>query len=748
MLRGKLKLNRRGFLTAASQLAAAAAIDPLVCRAALPKSMPWDKDGSHGRPVAPRSIYSIHQLSEQAVLDTYEQILLEACSNAAPEWKTADFDASAGLWGDGASSGNGGIRTIVSVLLACATLIRYGHLDQATSNDLIAKSKAAVRFTTETHRTGTALCSDGKKWGATPGFGPESWQSGMWTGTLAWASWLIWDRLGAELQQGLEQVIAWECDILSHRPPPNGLWLDTKAEENGWEVPCLVMSTLMFPTHPHVSDWQQTAYRYMMNTLCTDADTRDTSISDGRPLNEWIKGANLQPDYTLENHGIFHPAYVGCSSYFLTQAVMYYTYAHRAVPQAATHHLLDTWRMFQTIILPWGESACPQGMDWELHGLPYINLYASLATRWRDPLAAHLEQCNLQYLRAWQVMCHGSLATPGSRFGIVRHAINAEQASYGFLAHKIFGSAVEAMSSRTAAEQENGVRDYPYVDFIAHRTLDKFVSFSWKNKIMGLLIPTAQGHEGNPDFTAPIQDGFVGSFEIDFLPESNGENKPVVVEHQRLETPDGFETTGTVLSHSGRLKQTIKMTSLGDRFVVYEDHVIAAEPVTITGERGLPVGIENDEITGGTRVLTCQQSQIVFDWQRTQGSVPISGSWVNVDGRLGAAVLSGSGICYVQAAGYSRGISICSDILFGSFSNQSRRFRTGEAVAHRLAVFAVEVTPKETAAFAKSCSIREVGHEEGDQRILRFRAPEGHWREVKLLPVSPANLPALRSSGT
>ena len=193
---------------------------------------------------------------------------------------------------------------------------------------------------------------------------------------------------------------------------------------------------------------------------------------------------------------------------------MYYTYGGRPVPQAATHHLLDTWRMFQSIILPWGEAAYPQGMDWELHGLPFINLYASLATHWHDPFAARMEQCSLQYLRAWQMMGQGSLAIPGSRFGITRHAINAEQAAYGFLAHKIFGRAGR-LTARAAAAQEQGVRDYPYVDFIAHRTQKKFVSFSWKNRIMGMLIPIGEGHEGNPDFTVPIPNGFVGSFELD-----------------------------------------------------------------------------------------------------------------------------------------------------------------------------------------------------------------------------------------
>ncbi len=720
------KLNRRDFL---STLATSTGLIPLGFSRSLPAAeiqSPVNRDAGDraGTPArAPaKEIYRIHSLTERALLETYTVVLEEACRYADQDWKTSSFDPAAGYWGDGVGDGNGGIRTVASMLLACATLLKFDDgLDASARRDLFSKSAAALRYATATHRTGTQKCTDGSQWGATENFGRGSWQSGMWTGTLAFGVWLIWDKLDASLQQAFQRVIAWECDILSHRLPPNGFSLDTKAEENGWEVPCLALGELMFPSHPHAAAWHEAALLYMMNTLCTEGDTHDATPVDGQPVNEWVKGANLYPDFTLENHNIFHPAYVACSCYFLTQAVMYYTFGSKPVPQSATHHLMDTWRMFETIILPWGEVAYPQGMDWELHGLPYLNLYASLATHNHDSLAAHMEQCSLQYLRAWQLMGEGSLAIPGSSFGITRHAINAEQAAYGFLAHKIFGPAAGEITAPAAAAREQGVRDYPYVDFIAHRTLKKFASFSFKNRIMGQLIPIGEGHQGSPDFTVPIQNGFVGSFELDPPGDPKTRNKITVVDQDRRQTADGFEATGTLLLNDGRLQQKLRMISVGSQTVIYEDLVTAVVDVTIHNERGLPVGIENDEITGGSRAVSSQDGQTVFDWKNPRQLLGLAGSWVNVEGRLGVVMLAGAGLAYAQASKYSPGICVYSDILYGSSSDETRRFKVGDQVARRVGVLYVEVTPKETSTLAHSCRIEN----RPDGNVLHFNQPSG-----------------------
>jgi len=673
-----------------------------------------------------KDVYQIHHLSERDILQTYISVLRDACHHAERDWKGPAFDAAAGYWGDGVSGGNEGIRTIASMVLACGTLLKYDDgLNADDRKDLLDKATAAIRYATATHVTGTQKCTDGKHWGATAKFGPESWQSGMWTGTLAFGAWLMWDKLGPDLQQGMERVVASEDDILTGRKPPNGLWLDTKAEENGWEVPSLVLGELIFPKHPHAAAWHETAVRYMMNTLCTADDLHDTNVVDGRAVNEWVGGANLQPDFTLENHNIFHPSYVGCSSYFMTQAAMYYTYAGQPIPQAASHHLMDTWRMFQTIILPWGEAAYPQGMDWELHGLPFLNLFATLGTHEKDPLAARMEEQNLQYIRAWQMMRHGDLAIPGSRLGITRHSINAEQASYGFLAHKIFGPPARELTVRAAAAQTQGVREYRYVDFIAHRTAKKFASFSWKNRIMGMLIPIGEGHEGNPEFTVPIPNGMAGSFEL----TPRGDIKTSVVEHSWKITHDGFETTGTLLLNGGRLKQTLKLTSIGDNTVIYQDRVSALSDVSVAQERGVPLGIENDEISGGVRVLSDQDGQTIFEWQKHQPPAAVRGSWANVDGRLGVVVAAGAGITYAEGSGYQPGISVCTDILYNSFFARPKQFKAGQEVAHRVVVLYVEVTSKKTAALAQSVRIEN----KPDGQVLHFKLADGGKAELPLL---------------
>ena len=632
----------------------------------------------------------------------------------------AATDPAVGYWGSGRSDNmNEGIRSVAGMVIACGSLVKYdAALSDADRQECLRKATRAIRYAVSTHRSGAGKCTDGKPWGG-------SWQSAMWTGTLGFGAWIIWDDLNPELKQGVERVVASEADRFLSVKPPSGIWDDTKAEENGWDMTCLALAPCMFPTNPHAAAWKSKGIEYMINTLSVPNDAQDATLVDGRPVSEWFAGANLQPDFTLENHGFFHPCYVACSSYFLTQAAMYSTYGGQPIPQAATHHLLDTWKMLQAIILPGGESAFPQGMDWELHGLSFINLYASLASDQKDPLAARLENNCIQYLHAWQVMRQGDMTIPGSSLGFTRHAICAEQAAYAYLAHQVFGPPVKAVSYREAALEVEGVKPHEYVEFISHRTGSKLVSFSWKNKMMGMVVPIGPGHEGNPHFTVPIASGFVGSFDL----AGKRGAKVKTVEHQWSESPRGFETTGTLLVNGELLKQTLRVTSVGESAVVYQDRVTALADVTMSRELGIPVGIENDKVTGGQRVVYHRDGQKTFTWQQPQAAFAVPGTWANVDGRLGVVMARGSGMTYQQASGYDPHTAVCADVLYGSFLQRPQQCKAGDQVARRIVVFFTEVSPERTAALAVSVNVEEGPND----RVLRLKLPEGGQAAVPLL---------------
>ncbi len=663
--------------------------------------------------------YHIESLSERQVLDMYTSLLRDACHHADQFWKDWPVDPRAGMWGTGRSDQmNEGIRAISEMVLASGALLKYSDaLTEEERKELTRKSIAGIRYAVETHLSGTQKCTDGKPWGG-------SWQSAMWTATLGLGAWLIWDKLDPDLRKDLERVLGSESDRFLNVKPPGKEPGDTKAEENGWNMICLSVSANMFPQNPHAALWNEKGLEYMMNTLSAPQDQEDKSVVDGRPVSEWFSGPNINTDFTLENHGIFHPSYVGCSSYFMTEAAMHYTLAGKPVPQAASHHLMDTWRMFQGVILPSGESAYPQGMDWELHGLTFINLFAALASWQKDPLAARMERMSLQYMRAWQQMANGDLAVPGSRLGLTRHASCAEQAAYGYLAHKIFGPPVPEMPAGQAVSSVEGVRVSDPVQFITHRTAHKLASFSWTNHIMGLVMPIGAGHEDEPFFTSPVHDGLIGAFDL----QPAGKNITKLLEHSWKKAPDGFETTGTLLLCDGRLKQTARIISIGEKTVVYQDHVIALTNLTIARERGALLGIENDQVSGGVREVSFQDGHASFDWRKPQPAKSIAGPWANVDGRLGIVTVSGSGMAYSQASKYAA-MSVYSDILYGSYTDHARTFKAGDEVASRVIVYSVEITPEETAALSQSARVEGApGHRE-----LLFKLPEAGEARIPLL---------------
>jgi hypothetical protein len=98
----------------------------------------------------------------------------------------------------------------------------------------------------------------------------------------------------------------------------------------------------MMPAHPHNSKWAEAAKRYVYTVFGTSADKNDTAPGDdGKLVKDWVVGANINDDYSLENHNRFHIEYVFASYRFMMQGAAMYRLAGNPVPMAFSHHIAE-----------------------------------------------------------------------------------------------------------------------------------------------------------------------------------------------------------------------------------------------------------------------------------------------------------------------------------------------------------------------------------------------------------------------
>ena len=101
---------------------------------------------------------------------------------------------------------------------------------------------------------------------------------------------------------------------------------DTKAEENAWNAMVLHVAVAMMPKHPNAQRWRQAASELMVSAFSLKKDMEaNTTVLDGKPVREWLKGYNLRDDGALINHNIVHTDYMTCVSQncraFITQSL-------------------------------------------------------------------------------------------------------------------------------------------------------------------------------------------------------------------------------------------------------------------------------------------------------------------------------------------------------------------------------------------------------------------------------------------
>jgi hypothetical protein len=607
------------------------------------------------------------------------------------------------------------VRAITTTAVAYAVLAEEGDTSVSVANRILP----ALRYVAAIHVTGTQTGTDGKKWG-------RSWQSAMWAGNLGVAAWLVRDKIDPETLAAVKRVVADEADQFNGEAPPTMEPGDTKAEENAWDLTAPAAAVLLMPDNPHAPQWQQSVERYGFNTLSVAADRSSNVPADGKTVREWVSTEQLYPDYTLENHGFFHPVYMMVAPATNAQAAVMYKLGDKPVPDALTFNDLKQWEMLKYVTLPDGEWLYTQGLDWDLHDYEHIHYWTALATLFHDPAASVIEARVVTLLRKRQQLNgDGSFVGPTSGLGFARESIEAERVSFALLMHKYFGNppsanadAYDKMAASLAPD-----KIFPYVGMVVHRDRDGLISMAWKNRLMAQVVPDSAMHLDEPYVTTPSPETLVGGFTIVGQPGDDGE-KFHIDSKSVATTPNGFRAVIDATTNAGALRRRIAIEAIRPGIVAYSDIVTALKPVTISQERGLLITVENDAVSGGSRKLTWDNGS-----DTAQGGVArdinVHGNWINVDDRLAVIVPGGSGIVY-RVAGQPNRAGAREDSLIGAYNGVKRTFNAGATVAARSAVVLLNRSSSQTSAVATNVDSDAAAH------TLTFVTPDGAHHAISM----------------
>ncbi len=473
------------------------------------------------------------------------------------------------------------IRPNTGAIATFAFLYRFGPYDEK----FVGVSRAELlkdyilpmmRYIAATHVTGTRNTGDGKRWG-------NQWQSAYWASMLGRSAWWIWDDLPADLRGEVRRMVAYEAQRFIDKKPPHKLVGDTKAEENAWNSTIFDVAVLLMPADPRRPVWEKEFQRWAMSSYLRPADEHASKIVDGRPVSEQFSGANLYDDFTLENHRIVHPDYMGCFTLTLSCAIDY-ALTGRRPPEAIFYNVPEVYENLKWFFLPDGGCVYPNGEDWELFNNVFdwseahilMAVFAGDADGW-----SLAEKC----LATGEKM--QARAPRGSIYEKVELVYGGAPQLTGEMMAREWLALQTARQIVNRPQPPRGVKRLDIGKIILHRTTKAIHTLSWGPVVMAQCVPWRMDRVVSPD----QRDG-VGEIRL----KNEQKILPVkLVSADVKDAADGF-TADLILDHGDAVRAELHFQSNADgSFIIGEKLTALREMTTSEIGTGL-IGILNDPL--------------------------------------------------------------------------------------------------------------------------------------------------------
>ena len=643
---------------------------------------------------------------------TSDQIPEEKVKSIIREMMVKHLPYSESIYRSGGYFGNGqstehGARTNADYALIYSFIYKYCNKQTLPTGITIGTIKehalAAIRYSYNTHKTGTIHCTDSHNWGLV-------WESSLWSSSTAYASWLMQDYLTESDKKAIKTLIVTEANYNLSRIIPTGVNSDTKAEENGWDTNILSIAACMYPEEKNAEAWTFKCKQFAMNAYSVVADLyRKDPIKDrvdGKTISEWYIGANLFPDYALENHDFFHTSYLNIPIQEMSESLLAFKAIQNQlnpvfpIPDALKHNVPEVWNtMLKELILADGELAMPNGNDWSMYIYDQLATYSALACIYRDPDALMLESITLQYARMRQS------TTPDGAFLLKpdvaerRMAVIGHRLVFAYLYHLFYPTTgIIATKWDDFSQKHELTKLLPYSNIIRSNNQNRFVTFSWFQSVdgksyksyMGMISPNSVNYS---NIIFPYKTANTGNF-TGYIDISGHKRNASFISNTYSMYPKSFSTSGKLSVTDGNMTKYLTFYSTPGNSIIYQEDMIAEVPGTILKDGGMLLGITTDILTNNSRTLYSQAGSINSNGDSVSA---ISGNWVNVDNKLGMVVNGGNGIAFGEK-------ELCTSInvskLYGSYSTALKTFTSGDVVFSRSAIVYPKVDAKTTQTLA------------------------------------------------
>jgi len=574
--------------------------------------------------------------------ETYgESIWHEAAYSGAPP--------DAGYWGDGSTTGNGGIRGNAGCALAYAVLV-IAQPGSPNNSNRLAHIRQALNYNAGTHSSGSYVAVNGAHWGWNVGTladdpcseSGSDWQVSLWAAPTAFAGFLVQSNLPANTIAQVQTMTISEANHRASVPPCSGFVGDTKAEETGWDGNVLAAAAAWMTNNASASNWLYALKVYLANTY-TVANTT------GDPLASWVDTINAYPDWAIENHGFFHPEYAMVAgeemgdSWLMTRW-MNPGMATQILP-FAQHNVLAEWTSLQRCVKDIGPMEYPAGEDWAINTYGENSYLAYLAAQLNDPLARFGDANECQLERYHQILNTNGAFVGASGGGFYREAVQAYRTGMAWLQWQVASYPTGALTAPPAS-----FAWLPDVAIIVQRNTNYYFSISYgpqtngsPSKIMAIMNVPALSVPTNAYFATPRCPGILGLGAL---------GSPTTAGLVSLATNASGFTAELTLTNGASGTTEVYLNSTGDKVAIVEVPWVATG-VTGSAAASFTMGIENDPLSGGTRRLQWAGNAVTIT---NLGGVEqnATNNWVCVDGRYGVAAGPGGYFQYQAASGYTR----------------------------------------------------------------------------------------------